>query len=109
MKIEVLYFQGCPHHAPAVERVRDVLADEGIVAEVVQIEVPDARMAKLLSFPGSPTLRIDGIDIEGTSVAGMVGLSCRTYMHGSVREGIPSVEVIRCALRNAKERRDEVQ
>jgi len=103
MKIEVLYFQGCPHHVPALERVRNVLADEGVAAEVLQIEVPDAGAAESLKFPGSPTVRINGIDVEGPETAGAIGLSCRTYMHGSLLEGVPPIEVIRRAIRNARE------
>lgn len=103
MKIEVLYFQGCPHHAPTVERLHDVLANEGIAAEVMEIEVPDARAAESLAFPGSPTVRINGMDIEDPPAAGTIGLSCRVYMHGSIPEGIPPVEAIRRALRKAKE------
>jgi len=52
MKVEVLYSQGCRNHWPTVERVRKVLADEGISSEVLHIEVPDARAAESLSFPG---------------------------------------------------------
>lgn len=104
MKVEVFYFQGCPNHWPAVERVRNVLAEEGISSDVLQIEVPDARAAESLSFLGSPTVRINGIDVEGPAVVtGAIGLSCRTYVHGSVREGVPPVEVIRRAVSNAKE------
>lgn len=52
MKVEVLYSQGCRNHWPTVERARKVLADEGISSEVLHIEVPDARAAESLSFPG---------------------------------------------------------
>jgi len=104
MTVEVLYFQGCPNHAPTVERVRNVLADEGIPTDVVEIEVPDAKAAQKLRFLGSPSVSINGIDVEGRAPApGAIGLSCRTYVHGSVREGVPSVELIRLAVRNAKE------
>lgn len=103
MKVEVLFFEGCPNHQPAVQRVRNVLADEGVCAEVVQIEVPDQATAESLSFLGSPSVRINGIDVEGTIAPKAVGFSCRVYMQGSVREGVPPVEVIRCAVRKAKE------
>ena len=103
IKVEVLYFQGCPNHEPAVERVRGVLAEEGVSAPVLQIEVLDRTSAETLRFPGSPTVRINGIDVEGTPAPGAFGLSCRTYLDGSVLQGIPAVEVIRRAVRNAKE------
>ena len=103
MRIEVLFFQGCPNHEPTVERVRAVLADEGVAADVVQIEVPDQATAQSLSFLGSPSVRINGIDVEGARADGAVGLSCRVYTRGSVQEGAPPIDVIRLAVRGAKE------
>jgi hypothetical protein len=41
MKVEVLYFDGCPNHAVTVERVREVLREEGVEAEVVEVNVRD--------------------------------------------------------------------
>lgn len=110
MKVEILYFQGCPNHAPAVGRVRAVLADEGVTAEVQQIEVKDASTAESLGFLGSPTVRINGTDVEGSEAEpGSVGLSCRTYVHGGVRDGVPPVEIIQRAVRSAKRAFDEAR
>lgn len=100
MKVEVLYFQGCPNHRPAVERVRHVLAAEGISADILQVEVTDAETSLALNFAGSPSVRVNGVDVEGCE-PGTVGLSCRTYMNGAVREGAPSLESIRRAVRSA--------
>jgi hypothetical protein len=102
MKVEVLYFQGCPNQAPTVERVRAVLEDEGVTADILQVEVQDSAEAESLGFLGSPSVRINGTDVEASSVATQAaGLTCRTYMDGSVREGVPPVEVIRRAVRDA--------
>lgn len=106
MKVEVFYFQGCPNHHSTVERVERVLAAEGISAEILQIEVTDAETAQSLRFAGSPSVRINGVDVEG-SPPGVAGLSCRTYLNGSIREGVPSFEVIRRAVQNAVGETDE--
>lgn len=107
MKVEVLYFEGCPNHAPAVERVRAVLADEGVMAGILQVEVNDTVKAEALGFLGSPSVRINGTDVEvSTGTTPPAGLSCRTYMHGSVREGVPPVEAIRRAIRDANPKKD---
>lgn len=104
MKVEVLYFPGCPNHQPALERVRSVLAEEGVSAEVRQVEVADARAAEALSFPGSPTVRIDGADVEGPAATpGAAGLICRVYRSGLRREGIPPADLIRRAIRRARD------
>ena len=64
MRVEILYFSGCPNHAPAVDCVRDVLAQEDTQAEMVEVEVKDVATAQRIGFLGSPTIRVDGRDVE---------------------------------------------
>jgi hypothetical protein len=100
MKIEVLYFNGCPNHLPAAARVRAILRQEGVSGEVLEVEVKDESMAQALAFPGSPTIRIDGLDIE-PAVRGSadIGLACRRYP-----DGLPSEKMIRAAVWDARVR-----
>jgi hypothetical protein len=98
MKIEVLYFRGCPNHSCAAERVRAVLQQEGVSGDVSEIEVQDESAAKALAFPGSPTIRVNGVDIElAARGAAEVGFACRLYPGG-----LPSEEMINAALREAR-------
>src|SRR5258708_2946744 len=60
MKIEVLYIEDCPHYLPAMDRLRTVLSQEGLQAEVLEIEIKDESAAKAWKFLGSPTIRING-------------------------------------------------
>ena len=100
MTVEVLYFEGCPNHGPAVERVREVLRAERIVDDVKEVEVPDPETAERLRFLGSPTIRVNGVDVEPSALASeSFGLVCRTYRDGCRQSGIPSAELIREALR----------
>jgi len=102
MRVEILYFEGCPNYKPTVERVQAVLATEKFSAEVSEIEVPDAEAARVLGFLGSPTVRVDGLDVEPASRnAQGSGFACRRYP-----EGLPSAEMIRAALREAKGREE---
>ena len=64
MKIEVLYFENCPNHVPTLERIHQVLREEGCDAEVREVLVPDVETARNVRFLGSPTVRVNGIDIE---------------------------------------------
>src|SRR5712691_8602010 len=64
MKVDILYFSGCPNHVPAVDRVREVLKQEGTPADMVEVEVKDAATAQQVGFLGSPTIRVDGQDVE---------------------------------------------
>ena len=104
MKVEILYFFGCPNHPPAVGAVREALQQEGMSADLVEVEVNDAATARGIGFLGSPTIRINGQDVERSArTAQAFGLSCRTYTHRGHRAGVPPLEWIRTALREAKE------
>jgi mercuric ion transport protein len=99
MKVEVLYFEGCQNHEPTVERVREALRSENETADVLEIEVRTRREAESRGFLGSPSVRIDGLDIEPEARSLQnYGLSCRTYLNGPTRSGLPSRELIRLAL-----------
>lgn len=94
MKIEVLYFEGCPNYIPAVDRLKAVLRQAGLPAEVSEIEVRDESAAKMLRFFGSPTIRVNGFDIEADSRSVKdMGFACRRYPGG-----LPSEDMIRAAL-----------
>jgi uncharacterized protein DUF2703 len=100
MEMEVLYVRDCPHFAPAMDRLRAVLREEGLRAEISEIEVKDEAAAKAWKFPGSPTIRVNGRDIDPETRTGAeTGLACRRYDGGSVSE-----EMICAALRATHER-----
>ena len=102
MTVEVLYFSGCPNHAPAVERVKEALLTEHLSAEIIETEVRDAETAQRLKFLGSPSVRINGIDIEPEAWSRLsFGMMCRTYKDGWCQNGVPSHDMIRSALRES--------
>jgi hypothetical protein len=104
MKIEVLYVPNCPNHAVALERLREILAGESLEAHLKEVLVSSAAMAHSLKFPGSPTIRINGRDIEPQE--GQItsfGLMCRLYGDGN---GAPSHQRLRDAIRRARELED---
>jgi hypothetical protein len=99
MKIELLYFEGCPNHAPAMEMLREALDSFGRGDEIHEVEVRTQAEAEAIRFVGSPSIRINGSDIESWArTAKDFGLSCRTYIDGSRRDGIPSHELLRRAI-----------
>lgn len=101
MKIEVLYVPGCPNHKPAMEAVLDVLESESFEAEVCQVPVHSQSEARALHFPGSPTIRVNGGDVEPESVS-CYGLACRLYGNGT---NIPSEAAIRTAVAAARKQK----
>ncbi len=60
MTIEVLYFDGCPGFAELMPRLRALAGDQPI--KLRQITTAEAAVAE--QFLGSPTVRVDGIDVE---------------------------------------------
>jgi hypothetical protein len=98
MKIEVLYVPNCPNHAVALERLREVLSAESFQKHVNEILVKDADMAQSLEFPGSPTIRVNGRDVEPQSEKAAFGLMCRLYPDAS---GAPSEQKLRAAIEKA--------
>jgi hypothetical protein len=105
VRIEVFYFGDCPNHLPTLERIHQVLREEGRHAEVRVILVPDTETALRLRFLGSPTVRVNGIDVEAEAgERSDFGLMCRRYPGD-----VPSHESIRKAVRSAQETGDPGQ
>lgn len=98
MLIEMLFVPGCPNHEPAVESLREVLRAKAINAPIQEIAVTDEVMAQSLKFPGSPTIRVNGRDVEPTRDQSY-GLACRLYTGGT---GVPSLETLRRAVAGAR-------
>src|SRR5882762_4300401 len=102
MRIEVLYFEGCPNHKPAVERVQEVLKEEGVSAEVLEVNVNDTSIAQEIGLLGSPSVRVNGLDVEQAARSiREYGMMCRTYFVEGSREGLPSRELVRQAITEA--------
>lgn len=79
----------------------DILAAEGIVAEIDKVLVTDEQMANERKFPGSPTIRIDGRDVTGASQERQgFALSCRLHQE-SKQIGLPPGDFIRWAVLEA--------
>src|SRR5215831_14226165 len=68
MVIEFLYVPGCPNHHSAIANLRSALRSAAVDAPIQEIPVTDDAMARELKFPGSPTIRIDGSDVESNQL-----------------------------------------
>ena len=94
--IEILYFEGCPNHGPTIDLVREVLDELVPRAEVREVPVESQESAEALRFVGSPTVRVNGLDIEPAARDKTAfALSCRMY--GGM--GVPRKELLVEALR----------
>lgn len=106
MMIELLYFDGCPSHEAFLPRLRELLTQAGVDAPVLQRRVESDDAAQWERFLGSPTLRIDGVDVDPSSAQrDDYGLKCRLYSTPAGLHGVPADEWVLDALtRSAGER-----
>jgi len=100
MRIEILYVPGCPNFQPTFERLEAVLASEAVKTGIQGIPVTTEVESKALLFPGSPTVRVNGEDVEPLQTS-VPSLACRLYAN---RSGVPSEELLRTAISGAKQR-----
>jgi hypothetical protein len=99
VEIELLYWDGCPSYPEARELLADVLAARGVDAEIHMRHVSTDAQAEALSFPGSPTIRIDGRDVDSAGAQARPSLTCRIYYLPDGRVSpIPSREHLEAAL-----------
>lgn len=100
MRIEILAFEGCPNANPTELVVREALRLELVDAVIDLIQVDTPVLADQLRFLGSPSVRVEGEDVEPSANGRTAyGLMCRTYNEGNQIAGIPSVAMIRSAIR----------
>ena len=101
-RVKILYFDGCPNHEPARALVERVAAELGLHAKIELIEVADADSASRLRFLGSPSVRVEGRDVEpGADERSEFVLSCRVYRSERGLVGQPEADWLRSALREA--------
>jgi hypothetical protein len=99
MEIEFLFWDGCPSHPEARRLLDDVLAERGLDAEVKVLEVYTQAEAEELRFPGSPTIRVDGKDVDPGSASARPALNCRIYRKPDGRPSpVPTREQLEAAL-----------
>jgi hypothetical protein len=101
VQVELLWWDGCPSSDEAHELVRQIMAETGLDPDSLRsIEIDTDAAAERASFVGSPTVRVDGQDIQPPEHGDAPGLCCRVY---HLRDGrispLPDPEDIKEALR----------
>jgi hypothetical protein len=109
--IEVLHVADCPHHEAFLPHLRELLTAHGITVPIALIRIDTDDDARAHRFLGSPTVRVNGHDVEPAAVereirntantddaSGLYGLQCRLYRTPTGATGVPSDEWIIDAL-----------
>lgn len=79
VKVELLYFEGCPGYRNAEQNLKGALLREGVHSEVELVAVNTDEEAEALKLPGSPTVRLDGRDLFPVGERHDWRLGCRLY------------------------------
>lgn len=99
VQIELLYFDGCPSWRRAWSELGIAIAEAGTSASVRLRNISGLSEEQLQGFRGSPTVRIDGRDLE--AYEGPPLLACRWYHTSNEGRGWPSQARLQEALRRA--------
>jgi hypothetical protein len=109
MRIELLWWEGCPSTDRALSELRAALAELDLPDDVQLREIRSDDEAAAAAFTGSPTILIN--DVEMMAVLGRgagdepAGLNCRVYQRRDGRVApTPDPEDLRDALVAARER-----
>ncbi|MBI3174328.1 MAG: thioredoxin family protein [Anaerolineae bacterium] len=94
MKIELLYFDGCPSWEIALKNLETALQEENIIASIKTIKITDDEDATRLNFLGSPHFRVDGKDLWH-EVRETFSMSCRVYSTPEGIKGFPTINMLR--------------
>ena len=101
MHIRLLTFKGCPSGPRAAEILNQVLAEEGVADAVEMVDLPDLESSLRERSLGSPSIQIDGEDIELLRRVEKPCHGCRLYMGDNGPTGVPPKELIRDAILRA--------
>ncbi len=110
MLVELLYWDGCPSHPQALADLRAVMNEIGLDPEQIVVrEVKTDADAEQERFVGSPTIRIDGHDVQPPDEE-PYGLTCRIYHRRDGRiSPTPDPADMRDALLASRERESRQQ
>jgi hypothetical protein len=102
-EVELLWWRGCPSTGRARDELRDAMRAAGLdPATLREREVDSDAAAAAGRFVGSPTVRVDGRDVQPPGEEEPWGLTCRVYR---LRDGryspTPDPADVRAALEAA--------
>lgn len=96
MKIELVYFEGCPNVEAARENLRRAFNDLGLEADWLEWDQGNDNAPEHVKAFGSPSILVDGKDVAGDHGECCAPQSCRLYDGG---KNAPSVENIKTAVK----------
>jgi hypothetical protein len=106
--VEVLFLPGCPNYLAVARSVNEAMVRLGASQEIELRPIATAEDAERERFLGSPTVRIDGRDVDpGASDRDDFGLKCRLYRSATGTTGVPPHKWIIAAMAGHARSRDD--
>lgn len=97
--VEILYTDDCPFWKETVKLVEEVRNELNLAAAIKKVRITSEKDAKILKFPGSPTVRINGVDIDPKAKTAEGYIGCRIYMYKGTTYEFPPKEMIKNAFK----------
>ena len=105
MRVELLYTEADPTYMQTRQLLVEVLTEDAFETAIQMIAVASPEDAELLRFPGSPTIRIDGVDIDPAAADAPAAMTLRSYepdVPAGARSAVPGRHLIRRAIERAR-------
>ena len=102
MKIELFYFDGCTAYQTALKYLEELIQEKNLDAAVKMIKIEGDQQALASRFLGSPSIRINGLDVEpGAEKIKDFSMRCRLYLEDDEMSEWPSKKMIAQAIDSA--------
>ena len=103
VNIGIFFIEGCPGVSSIADNIKEVIAEEAVDAEISLVLIETPEDARRLQFTGSPTVRINGMDIEPNRQAVKdYGMRSRHYNINGKKSDYPTKSMIRDAIKKVK-------
>lgn len=104
-RVMLLWFQDCPNHDAARVMLRELLTELAPGTTIEDIDATEPTVAERHRFPGSPTIRVDGHDVDlSYQDPGDYTPRCRLYWTADGLRGVPERAWIEAAIRASLDR-----
>jgi hypothetical protein len=98
-RVELLWFSDCPNHPVARRMLADAIERVAPRTAIEEVDASDPAVSAARRFPGSPTIRVDGVDIDpGFADPGDYTPRRRLYWTAAGLRGVPDPAWIEEAL-----------
>jgi len=96
--VEILYTDACPFWKETLNTISQVMKELNVTIPIKKTRIANEEEAKCLKFPGSPTVRLNGVDIDPAfkETTGYIG--CRLYFYEGRTYEYPPKQMIKTAF-----------